>query len=263
MAPAALEKYVSPLMKNVFYSLLVFIALAASPVILVMAAGPASADEDVVVVELFTSQGCVACPPADKVMMKLANEKGIVALSWPVDYWDYLGWKDTFATAANTARQAGYNDAMGKNGVYTPQVVLNGRVQAVGSREGEIRALIERLKADGQLQLEVTLDGDRENLVINVGAGAVGSETSVWLIMYDAEQVVDIQYGDNRGRSLRYAHIVRDSQFLGPWTGNQMRIPIDMERVARVGADCIAVLVQEGKAGPILGAVKLVLSDLD
>lgn len=241
-------------MKRALYSLIVLFALSASP---------AAAGEDIVVIELFTSQGCVACPPADKVMLKLANEKGIVALSWPVDYWDYLGWKDTFATAANTARQANYNSAMGKNGVYTPQMVLNGRVQAVGSREGEIRALIEKLKAESQLQLEVTLDGDRKNLVIDVDAGTVGAETSIWLIMYDAEQVVDIQYGDNRGRSLRYANIVRDSQFLGPWTGTRIRIPIDMERVARVGADCIAVLVQEGKAGPILGAAKLILSDLD
>ena len=193
-------------MKHVFYKSLVFFALAASPVIIALAANPANAGENIVVIELFTSQGCVACPPADKVMLKLANEEGVVALSWPVDYWDYLGWKDTFATAANTARQAGYNDAMGKNGVYTPQVVINGRVQAVGSRENEIRALIEEQKADGALKLDVTLDGDRENLVIDVSAGLTDADTSIWLILYDDEQVVDIQYGDNRGRLLRYAH---------------------------------------------------------
>lgn len=250
-------------MKHVFYKSFVFFALAASPVIIALAANPANAGQDIVVIELFTSQGCVACPPADKVMLKLANEEGVVALSWPVDYWDYLGWKDTFATAANTARQAGYNDAMGKNGVYTPQVVINGRVQAVGSRENEIRALIEEQKAHGTLKLDVTLDGDRGNLVIDVSAGLTDADTSIWLILYDDQQVVDIQYGDNRGRLLRYANIVRDAKFVGPWTGKQMRIPIDMEKVAEVGADCIAVLVQEGNSGPILGATKIRLSDLD
>ena len=263
MAVTACGKYVSSLMKHVFYRSLVFSVLAAGLGIFTLAANPANAGEDIVVIELFTSQGCVACPPADKVMLKLAKEEGVVALSWPVDYWDYLGWKDTFATTANTARQAGYNDAMGKNGVYTPQMIINGRVQAVGSRENEIRALIEEQKANGKLKLDVALDGDRENLVINVSAGLTDADTSIWLILYDDEQVVDIQYGDNRGRLLRYANIVRDAQSVGPWTGNRMRIPIDMKKVAEVGANCIAVLVQEGIAGPILGATKITLSDLD
>lgn len=241
-------------MRRILYSLLVFFALA--PV-------PASAGEDMVVVELFTSQGCMACPPADKIMAKIAREEGVVGLSWPVDYWDYLGWKDTFASPAYTARQAAYNQAVGRNGVYTPQVIINGRAQAVGSREEEIRTLIRSLKAQGSLKIEVTLDGDRENLTIDIGEGLDGASASVWLVMYDAEQIVDIQYGDNRGRSLSYANIVRGTQSLGSWNGERMRLAIDMARVAEVGADCIAVLVQQGEAGPIIGAAKLILSDLD
>lgn len=246
-------------MKRILYSFVAFMALASAP---------ASAGDDMVVVELFTSQGCMACPPADKIMAKIAREEGIIALSWPVDYWDYLGWKDTFASAANTKRQAAYNQAVGRNGIYTPQVFVNGQQQVVGSREGEIRALIQTLKAKGGFEIDVKLDGDRENLMIDISAGKSGEmladgSVSVWLIMYDAEQIVDIQYGDNRGRSLSYANIVRGSQSLGSWSGGQMRVAIDMDRVAEVGADCIAVLVQQGEAGPILGATKLILSDLD
>lgn len=246
-------------MKRILYSFAVFLALASAP---------ASADDDIVVVELFTSQGCMACPPADKIMAKIAGEEGVIALSWPVDYWDYLGWKDTFASAANTARQAAYNQSVGRNGVYTPQIIVNGRRQVVGSREGEIRALIQTLKSQGDIEVDVKLKGDREKLTIDISGGnsgeiTEGSSVSIWLVMYDSEQVVDIKYGDNRGRSLSYAHIVRGSQSLGSWNGGQMRLPIDMARVAEVGADCIAVLIQEGGAGPILGAAKLRLSDLD
>ena len=241
-------------MKRLIYSLFLVPLLVSTP---------ASAGDDMVVVELFTSQGCMACPPADKILAKLAMEKDVLALSWPVDYWDYLGWKDTFATAANTERQADYNQSMGKNGVFTPQVVINGRTQAVGSRENEVRALIEKLKADGTLNLEVELSGDRQNLVIGVDAGLTEIAATLWLVMYDTEQMVDIRYGDNRGRSLSYAHIVRGAQSLGQWTGDEMRVPIDMDFLAEVGADCIAVLVQEGVAGPILGAAKLRLADLD
>lgn len=250
-------------MRNIYYSLLAVFALAASPAFLALTASPANAVEDMVVVELFTSQGCMACPPADKILAKIAREEGVLALSWPVDYWNYLGWTDTFATAANTARQTDYNHSMGKNGVYTPQVVINGRVQAVGSRESEIRTLIRKLKDNGQLELEVTLDGDRKDLVIDVGAGLADSSATIWLVMFDDEQVVDIQYGDNRGRSLSYAHIVRGTEALGQWTGSRMRLRIDMDRVAEVGADCIAILVQEGETGPILGATKIKLSELD
>ncbi len=99
--------------------------------------------------------------------------------------------------------------------------------------------------------------------MIDVGAGLADASATIWLVMFDDEQVVDIQWGDNRGRSLSYAHIVRGTQSLGQWTGSQMRLQIDMDRLAEVGAACIAILVQEGETGPILGATKLKLSDLD
>lgn len=217
----------------------------------------ATAAEPIVVVELFTSQGCAACPKADKVLAGLAEDTDLLALSWPVDYWDYLGWKDTFAQPANSQRQEDYNAQLGKRGVYTPEMVVNGREHMVGSRGEAVRRLIRERKEQGLLPLDVRITGGGRSAAVEIGPGKVGGgEATVWLVMYDEERVVDIKYGDNRGRSLHYANIVLGTESVGRWQGTQTRLPLDLDAARKLGAKCVAVIVQEGKTGPILGAAK-------
>lgn len=242
------------------FTSIVWAATAASPTDAADAAD--AGGKPLVVVELFTSQGCMACPPADKVLAELKHDENIVALSWPVDYWDYLGWRDTFATPENSKRQAKYNWAMGRKGVYTPQMVFNGHKQVVGSRIDEVRAMVEKLRGADAMPVEVSLDGSLSNLSVRLQGVAPAAETTVWLVMFDDEQVVEIHYGENRGRDLHYANIVRGTSSMGVYAGGDVTIPIDMAKVKELGVDCIAVIVQSGRSGPILGAVKTTLAAL-
>jgi hypothetical protein len=229
-----------------------FLVFAAS-----MAALPAQADEPPVVVELFTSQGCIACPPADEMLNELARDENILALSWAVDYWDYLGWQDTFGSPQHTARQENYNKGFGQNGVYTPQMIINGRHQVVGSRKEEVLALVERARREQDLAT-VTLSGDRRHLNVSIEGGAPIGRAVVRVIWYASEEIVYIRNGDNRGKSLRYTNVVRGSKVMGQWEGNKVSLPIDLGPISASGADCVAVIVQDGEFGPILGAAKLV-----
>lgn len=229
--------------------------------------GAQKADSSLVVVELFTSQGCAACPPADKVLTRLSKDANILVLSWPVDYWDYLGWTDTFADEAHTRRQENYNRSLGQKGVYTPQMIINGREQTVGSREAEVRNIVARQKAGQVLDVNVSLiqtgvqAGD--GLAIKVSSGKIDRPAIVWLLLYDSASTVDIRFGDNRSRSLHYTNIVRRTINAGSWDGGEISIPIDWNMIRESGVDCIAVLIQDGETGPILGATKLVLADLN
>lgn len=223
-----------------------------------MVALPAHADESPVVVELFTSQGCIACPPADLVLNELAEDDSILALSWAVDYWDYLGWKDTFGSAQNTVRQEYYNREFGQKGVYTPQMIINGRHQVIGSRKKDVLALVERARAEQDLA-RVSLSGDRTHLEVLIEGEAPRGKAVVRVIWYKSEEIVYVRNGDNRGKSLRYSNVVRGSDIMGQWDGNKVILPIDLGPIIASGADCVAIIVQDGEYGPILGAAKLAL----
>lgn len=229
------------------------------PLIVLLAAFPARAGSDLVVVELFTAQGCPACPPADKVLANLAEREDVLALSWAVDYWDYGGWKDTFASPANTERQERYNGEMGYNTVYTPQMIVNGRHQTVGSRPEEVQDLI--LATGEDLWLPVSLEQTGEGVAVSIDSGDYERTAFVSLIWYDSERDVDIKFGDNQGRRLHYANVVRGHREIGEWSGDEMRVPIDLAAVEESGSNCIAVLVQDGPGGAILGAAKLILAN--
>jgi len=235
---------------------LIILALAANIV-----AAPARASEPPVVVELFTSQGCVACPPADTVLYELAKDENILALSWAVDYWDYLGWQDTFGSPQNTARQENYNKEFGQKGVYTPQMIIDGQLQAVGSRREEVLALVDKMRAEPDLA-RVALSGDRTQLEVSVEGPAPKVEAVIRLIWYNSEETVYIRNGDNRGKSLRYTNVVRGSTIMGQWDGTKVTLPVDLGPIIESGADCVAIIVQDGEFGPILGAAKLVFEPL-
>ena len=209
-----------------------------------------------VVVELYTSQGCSSCPPADALLEELAAEPGVIALSLHVDYWDYIGWKDPYASRANTKRQQGYARDLHSRYVYTPQVLVDGRVHVVGSSREKVRRAIDRAAKRGK-PLDVRIlrdDGDR--IVIPAGH-APDDGATIWLAIYDAVHETRVAVGENRGRKLRNANVVRELVALGTWTGEAMVIPLDLKNAVALGREGCAVLVQQGQTGPILGAAKM------
>lgn len=216
----------------------------------------------VVLVELFTSEGCSSCPPAERWMSELKDDPGVwtrfVPVAFHVDYWDYIGWKDTFASPITTARQRAYAQALRSRYVYTPQMVIDGQFDVVGSRRNEVRDLIAKAARQGKtldIRFE-TEDGGR--IVIPAGRAPEGGAT-VWLAVYDGLQETKVERGENRGRSLRYHHVVRELEELGTWTGEELVIPLDLAAAEAAGRAGCAVFVQQGRAGRILGAAKMEL----
>jgi hypothetical protein len=209
-----------------------------------------------VVVELFTSQGCYSCPPADKFVGVLKQRDNVIALAYHVDYWDYIGWKDPFATPANTQRQRGYSKAMGLWSIYTPQMVIDGRLEGVGSRTGEISDKIGRVStmnlAD-RVSIPIALNASSENITVKVEGGAAPKGGDIWLVTYDDEETTAIPRGENAGKTLTEYNIVRGVWRLGDWSGE----PVSSEYAVKdfqTNADNAVVLLQEKGQGPIYGA---------
>jgi hypothetical protein len=201
-----------------------------------------------VVVELFQSQGCSSCPPANAALNAIAPRSDVIALSYAVTYWDRLGWKDSFASSAFTQRQYDYATALGEDGVYTPQVVLNGTRAIVGNGKGELDRAVAATKALGGGPSITASDGK-----ISIGAGK-GSAT-VWLIRYDPRtHQVAIRAGENKGRTLPHRNIVRDLKKLGSWSGAATSFVLPASKDQNYAS---VVMVQRGTAGPILAARRL------
>lgn len=214
-----------------------------------------------VVVELFTSQGCSSCPPADALLTELARRPDVVALSLHVDYWDYIGWKDPYASPQYTARQQRYAQALGLRYVYTPQIVVDGRADVVGSRRAEVIEAIEAATARARAIKISFAKKDGGKVVISEGPAPEAGAT-VWLAVYDREHLTKVKRGENAGRSLRNANVVRSFERLGTWTGTRLEIPLDLAAARTRGRDGCAVIVQEGRAGPVLAAATMSLDGL-
>lgn len=171
------------------------------------------------VVELFTSQGCSSCPPADRLLSSLARKPDTIALSFPIDYWDFIGWHDTLASPTFTARQKAYATARGDGRVYTPQVVVDGLVDAVGSDRGQIEHDIKINKGrEGALSVPMHLTESDDVLHINIGAGPQGP-AGVYVLRVVKSKTVLIGRGENSGRSVTYTNVVRAIQKIGDWNG--------------------------------------------
>lgn len=210
------------------------------------------------VVELFTSQGCSSCPPADANLAAMAAEGRLVALAYHVDYWDYLGWRDTLANPANTERQRGYAKMFGARSVYTPQAVLNGRAHVNGADGDAVAATLR--KSSLPVPVKLTRDGDR--VVAESGAGpAPASEAVIVYVWYKSDAIVVVERGENRGKTIRYANSVLSVTTTGMYHGEASRHEMPVSEAARAGADSCAVLIQEigpgGAPGPILGAAAI------
>lgn len=206
-----------------------------------------------VVVELFTSQGCNSCPPADAALGQLAKRADVVALSLHVDYWDYLGWKDTFARAAYTRRQYAYRDSFGARVVYTPQVVVQGMKDAVGSRDAHVADLIGMaLEKGAKARLALKAAGAGLVAQLSPAAGRSASGT-LWVARYVKAREVDIGRGENRGRSLTYHNVVQNLSEAGHWDGGG---PLEVALDPPGEGEGVAVWLQDGAVGPIYAAAK-------
>lgn len=206
--------------------------------------------DDLIVVELFTSQGCSSCPPANENLAALTRRSDILALSWGVTYWDQLGWPDTFADPAYTQRQRDYQRGLGTDNVWTPQIVVDGRDHVVGQRMAEIERLL-RAHRTGTGPV-IRFDARSQGVGL-AGGSAPGQPADVWLVRYDPRIVeVPVRRGENGGRTLPHAHVVRQLVRLGPWNGQTIgyRLP-----PAAAGLRT-AILVQVPDGGPILSAAK-------
>ena len=224
-------------------------ALIGGPALLAASKVCAADADHPVVVELFQSQGCSSCPPANANVNALSERADVLALSYAVTYWDSLGWKDTFAKETFTDRQWEYAHALRHESVFTPQVVINGRVDGVGTEHGEIEALMRRgERAAGPT---VAISGDS----VEIGASEASARPAdVWLVRYDPRTLeVSIRRGENAGKTLPHKNIVREITRLGGWSGKAERFSLPGPGEPDIKT---AVLVQTVGAGPILAAAR-------
>lgn len=235
---------------------------AAALLCAVSASAQARAEPVRAVVELFTSQGCGACRSADPVIRDLARQPGVVALTLPVTYWDYLGWKDTLAMRPLTERQRAYARARGARQVFTPQIVVDGSGFAVGSDRAALERLMREATQHGGLPIPVRGEMHGDRITVEVGAAPdtrTDTRGDVWLVPVLRSRAIAIQGGENGGRTATYVNVVRGMQRLGTWAGQPTRfdVPCTMAEIAE--ADSWVVLLQsaaEGRPGRILGAAK-------
>jgi hypothetical protein len=208
------------------------------------------------VLELFTSQGCSSCPPADRLMTAWARDPGLVALSYPVDYWDYLGWKDTLAKHDFSVRQQAYAQSRGDRDVYTPQMVVNGLVHVVGSDDHAVQKAITATTAKPDvLTVPVGIADSPGGYIVAVGPGP--GKGGIWLVPIEKSARVKIGRGENDGATVTYSNVARGLRSIGQYEGRPVTLVLDHGEVSAGGADGFAILVQaqEGeRSGPILGA---------
>jgi hypothetical protein len=219
------------------------------------------------VVELFTSQGCSSCPPADRILGELAQDPSVIALSMPIDYWDYLGWKDTLADARFSARQKAYSQVRGDREVYTPQVVVNGSVHVIGSDRARIEGAIDATrKTSGVMSVPVTMTQAGKQLNVSVagsGTGSAAMHGEVWICSISKEVPIAIRRGENSGREITYHNVVRNLLKVGDWNGGSGSWTVPVASVAHEGIDAAVVYLQDGsrdKPGPMLGAAYVPLN---
>jgi hypothetical protein len=222
---------------------------------------PALAEPPRAVVELFTSQGCSSCPPADELLVEFSRQPDIVALSLPVNYWDYLGWKDTLAHVAFTERQKAYAHSRSDRQVFTPQMIVNGKKSSIGSDRAQVEKAIQvTTKGSKTLPVNVVINeqNDTVSIVIEETPDTAQREAEIWILPVLKSQTVPIERGENKGKTITYANVVRGLNRVGEWRGGSARfeVPLDM---ARKGGDAYVVLLQgtdAARPGLILGAAK-------
>jgi hypothetical protein len=212
------------------------------------------------VIELFTSQGCASCPPADTALSELVAQGDMVVLSYHVDYWNYLGWTDTLSSKENTERQYGYAKTMGRSGVYTPQAIINGREHVKGTDIAAINSEIDGMQKNGQgltVPIGAAMRGDEIEIEIGEGQG----QAEVVVAYFTKRQMVDVTKGENSGKRMEYWHSVYDVQSVGMWNGKKMTLTLPGKALGKTKKDGCAILLQTsgsgGEPAAIIGATVL------
>ncbi|MBY5824905.1 DUF1223 domain-containing protein [Rhizobium leguminosarum] len=225
----------------------------------VVLSGPLQAEDGTPkgVVELFTSQGCSSCPPADAAFRKLVNQGDVIALAYHVDYWNYLGWADTLSSKENTERQYGYAKTMGRSNVYTPQAIVNGRDHLAGADLNGIKTKIDTYSSEGNgltVPISAAMRGDE--LEIKIGAGQ--GKANVVMVYFDKEKTIDVEKGENSGQKLSYLHSVTNVETVGMWDGKATSLTLPASVLQRPQLEGCAILLQsataDGDPAAILGA---------
>ena len=234
-------------------SLLPSLATADQPV-------PATVADYPVVLELFTSEGCNSCPPADALLGQLAQQHDLLPLAFHIDYWDYPGWKDPYSSKFATARQSAYGRVLDVM-VYTPQMVVDGARDAIGSDEAAVKLAIEAERARPKLKLAVLRD-ERGELKVAIPTGeGQSAPSSVYEALFDSSHVTRVGRGENSGRTLTEFNIVRDWRKIGEWSGADTELSLDLGPQSS-DFDACAIILQEGDNGPIRGATAFRLPKL-
>ncbi|MEI1249948.1 DUF1223 domain-containing protein [Rhizobium aouanii] len=225
----------------------------------VVLSGPLQAEDGTPkgVVELFTSQGCSSCPPADAAFRKLVNQGDVIALAYHVDYWNYLGWADTLSSKENTERQYGYAKTMGRSNVYTPQAIVNGRDHLAGADLNGINGKIDTYSSEGNgltIPISAAMRGDE--LEIKIGAGQ--GKANVVMVYFDKEKTIDVEKGENSGKKISYLHSVTNVETVGMWDGKATSLTLPASVLQRPQLEGCAILLQsataDGDPAAILGA---------
>lgn len=215
-----------------------------------MATGATSyAAQPLTVAELFTSEGCSSCPPADRLLQSLADNPNILALSFHVNYWDYIGWKDPFALQSSTDRQRHYARALQSSSVFTPQMIVGGRYSVVGSQGGDVKEAL--VKASGLASVaSITIDRAQNSAMI-APIGRIKTPLDIWLVRYQKQATSVVARGENAGSTLNHRNVVRSIEKVGSWDGAEHSISLP---VARDATDGVAILLQQPGYGAIVEA---------
>lgn len=239
--------------RNGFYYLGVMKKLLRSLVtlgVILSPIGAANAADDVVMVELYTSQGCSSCPPADANLGKLAQREDVLALSMHVDYWDYLGWRDTFADPMHTKRQIAYRDYWGARVIYTPQMVVHGQFDVPGYKPDMIsEAIGSAQRLEKRVGIEIRQDGGMLKAIVT-SQGPVTNST-IWMASYDRTATVAIQRGENAGEQITYHNVVDKLMRVGPRetdAAQEVALPLPEQNGG------VAIWLQDDTTGRILTA---------
>jgi hypothetical protein len=214
---------------------------------------PVTAQDNPVVVELYTSQGCSSCPPADKILHELAKREDVIALALHVDYWDYIGWKDPFGSPEHAKRQRAYARVGQRRTIYTPEMVVQGQTDIVGARRLKIsEAIAKHAKMAPKVDLTISRDG-KELAISAETLAAVDGPMRVHMLRYSPMESTMIKRGENRGKTLQYANVVQNWTVLGDWDGSS---PLQLN--AAMDGDLPGVVIIQGQdAGPILAAARV------
>jgi hypothetical protein len=207
------------------------------------------------VAELFTSEGCSSCPPADELLGELTERQFVLPLSYHVDYWDYIGWKDRFARAEFTQRQRAYAEAQGTRMVYTPQLIVAGAIDVVGSDRKSVNQALKRAFTRNIMYGIEVLRREDGSVVARFPEAPIGVPATIWLLTYVKRVESDVTRGENAGRKLISFNVVRSIQRVGKWRGEAMELPIVLEPEAS-GAepDACALIANQADYGPIVAA---------